>query len=68
MPRQRTDPDKIEELAQEHLRLKRLFAEGKLEGKIGRHLFWKARDLGISLATYYRRQKETPPHADGGGL
>ncbi len=54
--RQRADPDKIKVLMDYHTELKKLFKNGKLDGKIEFFLDQKAAELGISLRTFYRRR------------
>lgn len=61
MSRQRVDPGKVDALLRYHSRLRELFKEGKLNGKITHLLKVKAKEMGIGLATYFRRKATKNP-------
>lgn len=54
--RQPTDLDKIVAMLEYHKMLMEKFKTGKLKGKIDLLLADKAREIGIGIATYYRRK------------
>ena len=51
------DPRKIRALLDYYAHLQDLFYEGKLEGKISVLLGVKAKELGFSVRTFWRRTK-----------
>lgn len=56
--RQPADPRKIVALMQYHVQLMADFRAGTLQGKIGGLIRAKAKDIGISVSTFYARKKQ----------
>lgn len=55
--RQPINLEKIRELKIYHEKLKAEFKAGRLVDKMSRLLIWKSRDIGVSIATYWRKHR-----------